>query len=269
MFRGAIVRTSVAWIATTAAGPANGDPSEYVDVLLSDAGKKRAAQRALKKRLAARASAAAAPPATGIGNIRAGEKSGATVEAELRAPTLGDVVAELERARLFGILEELVLWKNTTNEEVLKRARTEIWQSWRRACAENAGHPRAVDLFDRHTRPAFHDPFAGGGALPLDAQRLGLEAHASDLNPVAVLINKAMIEIRPKFAGRPPVNPESQGEPTVIAKTWRGAQGLAEDVRHYGQWMRERVLTSMMTWWWGVDVCPRRGRGDGAQRTAR
>ena len=217
------------------------DPSEYVDVLLSDAVKKRAAQRELKKRLAARAAAAAAPPATGNGNIRAGEKPGATVEAELRAPTLGDVAAELERARLFGILEELVLWENTTNEEVLKRARTEIWQSWRRACAENAGHPRAAELFDRHTLPAFHDPFAGGGSLPLEAQRLGLEAHASDLNPVAVLINKAMIEIPPKFAGRPAVNPESQGESTVIAKTWRGAQGLAEDVRHYGQWMREEA----------------------------
>ena len=217
------------------------DPSEYVDVLLSDAVKKRAAQRELKKRLAARASAAAAPPATGNGNIRAGEKPGATVEAELRAPTLGDVAAELERARLFGILEELVLWENTTNEEVLKRARTEIWQSWRRACAENAGHPRAAELFDRHTLPAFHDPFAGGGSLPLEAQRLGLEAHASDLNPVAVLINKAMIEIPPKFAGRPAVNPESQGEPTVIAKTWRGAQGLAEDVRHYGRWMRNEA----------------------------
>ena len=217
------------------------DPSEYVDVLLSDAGKKRAAQRELKKRLAARASAVAAPPASGDGNIRAGEKPGATVEAELRAPTLGDVAAELERVRLFGILEELVLWENTTNEEVLKRARTEIWQSWRRACAENAGHPRAAELFDRYTLPAFHDPFAGGGALPLEAQRLGLEAHASDLNPVAVLINKAMIEIPPKFAGRPAVNPKSQGEPTVIAKTWRGAQGLAEDVRHYGQWMREEA----------------------------
>ena len=151
------------------------------------------------------------------------------------------MAAELERARLFGILEELVLWKNTTNEEVLKRARTEIWQSWRRACAENAGHPRAAELFDRYTLPAFHDPFAGGGALPLEAQRLGLEAHASDLNPVAVLINKAMIEIPPKFAGRPAVNPKSQGEPTVIAKTWRGAQGLAEDVRHYGQWMRDEA----------------------------
>ena len=146
-----------------------------------------------------------------------------------------------ERARLFGILEELVLWENTTNEEVLERARTEIWQSWRRACAENAGHSRAADLFDRHTLPAFHDPFAGGGALPLEAQRLGLEAHASDLNPVAVLINKAMIEIPPKFAGRPPVNPESLGELTVVAKTWRGAQGLAEDVRHYGRWMRDEA----------------------------
>ena len=217
------------------------DPSEYVDVLLSDAVKKRAAQRELKKRLAARASVAVAPPTTGDRNIRAGEKPGATVEAELRAPMLGDVAAELERARLFGILEELVLWENTTNEEVLKRARTEIWQSWRRTCAENAGHPRAAELFDRHTLPAFHDPFAGGGALPLEAQRLGLEAYASDLNPVAVLINKAMIEIPPKFASRPAVNPESQRESTLIAKTWRGAQGLAEDVRRYGQWVREEA----------------------------
>jgi putative DNA methylase len=91
-------------------------------------------------------------------------------------------------------------------------ARDEIWQSWRRACAENADHPRAKELFDRHKLPAFHDPFAGGGALPLEAQRLGLESYASDLNPVAVLINKAMIEIPPKFAGKPPVNPEAREE---------------------------------------------------------
>ncbi len=89
--------------------------------------------------------------------------------------------------------------------------------------------------------PAFHDPFAGGGALPLEAQRLGLESHASDLNPVAVLINKAMIEIPPRFAGRSPVNPESPGEATIIEKTWHGAQGLAEDVRHYGRWMRDEA----------------------------
>ena len=126
--------------------------------------------------------------------------------------------AERERKRLFAILEDLVLWENTTNEAVLQRARDAIRQSWRRTCAANAGHPRAGELFNPDRLPAFHDPFAGGGALPLEAQRLGLESYASDLNPVAVLINKAMIEIPPRFAGKPPVNPESRrkhlGAPT-------------------------------------------------------
>ncbi len=117
-----------------------------------------------------------------------------------------------ERERLFDIIKELVIWKNTTNEAVLERARAEIRKSWRRTCAENADHPRASELFNPDKLPAFHDPFAGGGSLPLEAQRLGLEAHASDLNPVAVLINKAMIEIPPKFAGRPPVNPEARAK---------------------------------------------------------
>jgi len=148
---------------------------------------------------------------------------------------------EKERQRLFRIIEELVKWENTTNEEVLQQARDEIWQSWRAACAENADHPRAKELFDRHKLPGFHDPFAGGGALPLEAQRLGLEAFASDLNPVAVLINKAMIEIPPKFTGKPPVNPEAQGEKELVAREWRGAQGLAEDVRYYGRWMRDEA----------------------------
>ena len=148
---------------------------------------------------------------------------------------------EKERQRLFRIIEELVKWENTTNEKVLQAARDEIWQSWRYACAANADHPRAEELFDRYKLPAFHDPFAGGGALPLEAQRLGLEAYASDLNPVAVLINKAMIEIPPKFAGRPPVNPEARREKRLLAQEWRGAQGLAEDVRYYGQWMRDEA----------------------------
>ena len=148
---------------------------------------------------------------------------------------------EKERQRLFRIIEDLVLWENTTNETVLQQARDEIWQSWRRTCAENADHPRAKELFDRHKLPAFHDPFAGGGALPLEAQRLGLESYASDLNPVAVLINKAMIEIPPKFAGKPPVNPEARKEKTLFAQEWKGAQGLAEDVRYYGQWMRDEA----------------------------
>ena len=148
-----------------------------------------------------------------------------------------------ERRRLFDLIERLVPWESTTDERILKEAREEIRKSWRRTCAENAAHPRAAELFDPNTLPAFHDPFAGGGALPLEAQRLGLEAHASDLNPVAVLINKAMIEIPPKFAGQPPVNPEWQRKsPEEKAlRTWHGAEGLAEDVRYYGQWMRDEA----------------------------
>src|SRR6476659_10077232 len=142
---------------------------------------------------------------------------------------------EKERQRLFKIIENLVQWTNTTNEEILQRARDEIWQSWRATCAENADHPRAKELFDRKKLPAFHDTFAGGGALPLEAQRLGLESYASDLNPVAVLIEKAMIEIPPKFEGKAPVNPEWQGKSSheKAANPWKGAQGLAEDVRYY------------------------------------
>lgn len=102
---------------------------------------------------------------------------------------------EHERLRLFALISELVTWENTTNEEVLNRARAEILHSWRRACADNADHPEAAEQFNPEKLPGFHDPFAGGGALPLEAQRLGLEAYASDLNPVAVLINKAMIEM--------------------------------------------------------------------------
>ena len=148
---------------------------------------------------------------------------------------------EVERQRLFRLIEELVKWENTTNEAVLGQAREEIWRSWRATCAANQDHPRAAELFDPKKLPAFHDPFAGGGSLPLEAQRLGLEAHASDLNPVAVLINKAMIEIPPKFAGRPPVNPEARAEQRLMQKSWRGAQGLAEDVRYYGKWMRDEA----------------------------
>jgi len=146
-----------------------------------------------------------------------------------------------ERGRLFRIIEDLVKWENTTNEEVLQKARDAIWQSWRYTCAENADHPRAKELFDRHVLPAFHDPFAGGGALPLEAQRLGLESYASDLNPVAVLINKAMIEIPPRFAGKAAVNPGNRQKTDLAGRVWQGAQGLAEDVRYYGQWMRDEA----------------------------
>ena len=146
-----------------------------------------------------------------------------------------------ERGRLFWLIEELVKWENTTNETVLQAARDEIRESWRRTCADNADHRNAAELFDPERLPAFHDPFAGGGALPLEAQRLGLEAQASDLNPVAILINKAMIEIPPGFAGRPPVNAELRADSMLLSREWRGAQGLADDIGFYGRWVRDEA----------------------------
>jgi len=119
-----------------------------------------------------------------------------------------------ERERLFRIIEELVKWENVNNEQILDAARQEILRS-------TEGNP-----------PPVLDPFCGGGSIPLEAQRLGLKAYASDLNPIATLITKALIEIPPRFAGNPPVHPGGQTSPH-----WHGAKGLAEDVRHYGQWM--------------------------------
>lgn len=127
-----------------------------------------------------------------------------------------------ERKRLFDILTRLVKWENSNDEGILAEAKAEIMKS-------TNGNP-----------PALLDPFAGGGAIPLEAQRLGLEAHAHDLNPVAVMINKAMIEIPPKFAGRSPVNPEAQRQ-GAANQGWKGAAGLAEDVRYYGEWMKQEA----------------------------
>jgi len=132
-----------------------------------------------------------------------------------------------------------VLWENTNNEALLREAREEIWKSWRETCKLNKNHPQVAELFNPDKLPAFHDPFAGGGALPLEAQRLGLESYASDLNPVAVTINKAMIEIPPKFAGRQPVGPRLVvDKQEKLSEDWSGASGLAEDIRRYGAWMR-------------------------------
>ena len=146
--------------------------------------------------------------------------------------------AQLERNRLFKIIEKLVQWESMNDEGVLEEARLEIANSWRETCELNKGHPEASALFNPDNIPAFHDPFAGGGALPLEGQRLGLESFASDLNPVAVLINKAMIEIPPLFAGRAPVGPiPKQDKQSKLEQDWSGATGLAEDVQRYGMWM--------------------------------
>lgn len=127
-----------------------------------------------------------------------------------------------ERQRLFKILEDLVVWENSNNPKVLEAAKKEILKS-------TGGNP-----------PELLDPFAGGGAIPLEGQRLGLKVHAHDLNPVAVMINKAMIEIPPKFAGKPPVNPVAQA--TLSKEGYAGAYGLAEDVRYYGEWMKKEAF---------------------------
>lgn len=123
---------------------------------------------------------------------------------------------EAERKRLFGIIEELVKWENSTNEEVLERARAEI----RRSCGGQL--------------PPVYDPFSGGGSIPLEAQRLGLPAYGSDLNPVAVMIGKAMIEIPPRFRDRQPIHPGPKGR-----QFYRNAEALAEDIKYYGEWMRK------------------------------
>lgn len=143
------------------------------------------------------------------------------------------------RKRLFDLLTELSKWENTTNERLLERARCEIRRSWREVCEINQDHPDAATLFNPNRMPGVHDPFAGGGTIPLEAQRLGLEAYASDLNQVAVLINKAMIEIPAKFAALPPVHPSAKHE--AMLTTWQGAQGLAVDVQHYGSWLRSEA----------------------------
>mgnify|MGYP001484265715 CR=1 FL=1 len=142
----------------------------------------------------------------------------------LPAPELPDwrelPLAEQRRQRLFRFIKKLVQWENSNDETTLATARSLIH-------AATGGNP-----------PPVYDPFAGGGSIPLEAQRLGLEAHATDLNPVAVLINKALIEIPPKFAGMPPVNPVDRNQ---IGTQWKGAAGLAADIRYYGKWIRDEA----------------------------
>lgn len=150
--------------------------------------------------------------------------------------------AEVKREELFDIIRELVKWENTNNESVLQRAKDAIKESWLETCQLNKNHPKAAELFDPENIPEFHDPFAGGGAIPIEAQRLGLNSFASDLNPVAVMINKAMIEIPPLFNGLPPVCPDTS--PIIQSKLlsdWVGCKGLAEDIRRYGDKIHHRA----------------------------
>jgi putative DNA methylase len=190
--------------------------------------------------------------------------------------TVDEDRAGVKRAQLFNLIEELVQWENSNNPRVINAARAEIarcvasrkiefgelakdtiifgdkkGQKHPKGPISDDGttaweivlmkaRPEVVNAFLAEYAPPVLDPFCGGGSIPLEAQRLGLRAYASDLNPVPVLITKALIEIPPKFAGRPPVNPKSKIENPKL-QVWQGAQGLAEDVRYYGQWMRDEA----------------------------
>lgn len=150
---------------------------------------------------------------------------------------------DAERQRLHALLARLVKWENSNDEDLLNEARAEI----RKYMGEEP--------------LTFLDPFAGGGAIPLEAQRLGLKAHAHDLNPVAVMINKAMIEIPPRFAGQSPVNPDARTK-LGSDRSWRGATGLAEDVRYYGEWMKQEAFRRIGHLYPKVHIPPEQGGGE-------
>ncbi|MXO57947.1 DUF1156 domain-containing protein [Altererythrobacter salegens] len=160
-----------------------------------------------------------------------------------RFPT--EAEQDAERERLHKVIADMVPWEASNDERILNAARWEIARSVAWGLGEEPppqGDTTAILDYLQTKAPPVYDPFSGGGSIPLEAQRLGLRAYGSDLNPVAVLIGKALVEIPPKFAGQPPVNPVAQAE-LKRGGRWngKGAQGLAEDVRYYGQWMRDEA----------------------------
>lgn len=174
--------------------------------------------------------------------------------------------ARIERERLFNLIRRLVRWENIDDKVLLEEARVEIERSWRETCDLNRNHPEAATLFNPERLPNFHDPFAGGGAIPLEAQRLGLTSNASDLNPVAVLINKSMIEIPQRFAGREPIaakpRPKSHKDATTDGfEDWTGTRGLAEDLRRYSAVLRDKAKAKIGHLYPQVDVPAQQGGG--------
>jgi putative DNA methylase len=155
-----------------------------------------------------------------------------------------------ERRRLHGVIENMVEWPKSDAKDqarfksAIEAARWEIARSvaWGRGEEAPArSDAKAVLAYLQEYAPPVYDPFCGGGSIPLEAQRLGLRAYGSDLNPIPVLITKALIEFPPKFAGLPPVHPVEPGKASLLTEQWSGARGLAEDVRYYGQWMRDEA----------------------------
>jgi putative DNA methylase len=201
------------------------DPSGYTDKLLDEPKIRKQAEADLAARLK-------------VWRDRKADAQGNVPDTP--EPTLEDCAADIERKRLFEIIEELVLWENSTNEEVLERARAEI----RRSCGG--------------VLPPVYDPFSGGGSIPLEAQRLGLPAYGSDLNPVAVMIGKAMIEFPPRFKDHGPIHPGIKER-----HFYRKAEGLAEDVKYYGEWVRQKAWERIGYLYPQVDLPKEYGGGKG------
>jgi putative DNA methylase len=168
---------------------------------------------------------------------------------------------EVERSRLFSLIGSLIQWDNTLNKHILKEAHGEITLSWERECAAHAASSESADLYIKTQLPVFSDPFSGSGALPLSAQWLGVESLSSDVNPVAVLINKATIEIPYIFAGNSPVNPSIHKSRLSLDPQWRDARGLAEDVRYYGRWMREEMESRIGAFYPKVKITDKMAHG--------
>lgn len=209
------------------------DPSEYVDELLADPKARQVAERLLKERLKDWQ-----PKKDLWDKAQAQGISEKVVPHPGEDPLLENVLIELERLRLFKIIEDLVLWSNTTNQKAIDTAQLEIKKSWHRTCMQNQDHPQAEVLFVPEKMPGFHDPFAGGGTLPLEALRLGLDSHASDLNPIPVLINKTLIELPQQFANHSPLNLPERELPN---RQWNGYEGLVVDLEYYGRWIRQEA----------------------------
>lgn len=200
------------------------DPSEHLDELLENPKLRKAAEKELAERLAKR---------------ERDKAEGKAIPADEKPVTLEDVIVDLERQRLFKIIEELVKWENSTNQEVLERARAEI----RRSCNGEL--------------PPVYDPFSGGGSIPLEAQRLGLPAYGSDLNPVAVMIGKAMVELPAQFRDREPVHPGTKG-----SLSYSGAEGLAEDILYYAERLKEKAWQKIGHLYPKVQLSKRDGGGE-------
>ena len=156
---------------------------------------------------------------------------------------------QLERERLFEIIRELVKWENINNKDVLGRAQREIEKSFE---FDKSLNPNAMELFKEF--PVIQDPFAGGGAIPLEAQRLGFKAVSTDLNPLPLLLNTAMTELPSRIPKAKPIGPEiDQLRQRVINFEGGGLASFKEDLLRYGELVKSNAYEKIREFYPSVD----------------